>query len=210
MRGRALALFAMSLVVVNSGLAKKKAKQTMPPYVLSARTVAVIIDPEAGVSIDDPLANQTAQKDVETALANWGRFEPQLSTQNADLIIVVRRGNGRLAQQTIHDPRQNSRPGSVTPSDDSLSIGAQHGQQPNAPVESNSDAAGDPIHTQTEIGNTEDSFVVYEGGQGDVLNESPAWRYVVKDGLEPHSVPAVEAFRKAVAEADKAAASAKP
>jgi hypothetical protein len=48
--------------------------------------------------------------------------------------------------------------------------------------------------------------VVYEGGGDRPLDRAPAWRYIAKDGLMPHSVPAVDAFRKAVADAEKAAA----
>src|SRR5579875_4227776 len=78
------------------GFAKDKTKATLPTYVLRAQTVAVMIDPQAGFSIEDPEANRTAQKDVETALLNWGRYNPVLSGQTADLIIVVRRGNGGI------------------------------------------------------------------------------------------------------------------
>ena len=125
---RASTLFVVSLLVT-LGFAKDK-KAILPAYVLSAKTVAVIIDPTAGISIDDPRANQDAQKDVEAALLSWGRFEPVLSTRMADLIIVVRRGNGRMMNETIPDPRQNDRPGSVTQTDNGISMGGQHGPQP--------------------------------------------------------------------------------
>jgi hypothetical protein len=205
---RAFVLLVMGLLVVNYGFAKKKTKSTMPAYVLNARTVAVMIDPDAGVSVDDPRANEVAQKDVETALANWGRFAPQLSTQGVDLIIVVRKGHERLVNETINDPRQNSRPGSVNTTDNGISVGAQHGQPSNG--DASADSAGEASHPQMEIGDTDDTFTVYEGGgSGDVLSKDPAWRYVAKDGLRSHSVPAVDAFREAVAEADKAAAAVK-
>lgn len=208
---RALALMAMSLVVVSFGFAKKKAKSTMPTYVLSARTVAVMIDPDAGMSIDDPRANEVAQQDVETALANWGRFAPQLSTQSADLIIVVRKGHQQLVNETIQDPRQSNRPGSANPTDNGVPTSAQHGQLSNLPGDASADSASAPSHPQMEIGDTDDSFTVYEGGgNGDALNKNPGWRYVAKDGLRSHSVPAVDAFRRAVEEADKAAAAKKP
>ncbi len=85
MPNRASTLIATSLLMASSGFAKDKTKHSLPFYVLHARTVAILVDPDAGVSIDDPRANQVAQKDVETALLNWGRYEPILATQAADL-----------------------------------------------------------------------------------------------------------------------------
>ena len=204
---RASGLVAVVLLAVSPTLAKDKTKPTLPPYVLTARTVAVVVDPDAGMSVDNPQANQIAQKDVETALLNWGRFDPTISTQAADLIIVVRKGHGRMLDETIPDPRQNSRAGVINPTDNGISIGAQHGSQSNPSNSSTSNFPASQSPTQTEIGAVDDSFVVYKGGGvGNPLDSPPAWRYVAKDGLRPHNVPAVDAFRKAVAEAEKAAA----
>ena len=204
---RAFTLFAVSLLVT-CAFAKDKTKTILPAYVLHAQTVAVIIEPGAGMSIDDPRANQVAQKDVEAALLKWGRFEPVLSTQSADLIIVVRKGSGRLVDQTIPDPRQNNRAGVINPTDNGVSAGAQHGPQPGLSGEPDLGSNQGSPHPQTEIGEAADSFVVYKGGVEKPLEASPVWRYVAKDGLSPHLVPAVAAFRKAVADADKAAAKA--
>jgi hypothetical protein len=206
MHKRTSALFTLSLLLTTFGFAKDKPKSTLPSYVLRARTVVVIVDPNAGVAIEDPQANQVAQKDVETALLKWGRFEPVLSTQSADLIIVLRRGHGRLVDQTIPDHRQNNRPGMIDSTDNAVTIGAQH-SQPNQRDASN--AGGPPpqeTHPQTEIGTPDDSFTVFEGGVENPLDGNPAWRYVAKDGLRPHSVPAVDQFRKALTDAEKAAA----
>jgi hypothetical protein len=204
---RASALFVAFFLIVSAGFAKDKKKAILPPYVLTAQTVTVIIDPEAGISVDNPHANQTAQKDVETAILRWGRFNPILSTQSADLIIVVRKGNGRLFDQTMPDPRQNNRPGSITQTDDSMSVGAQHGPQPN--LSSGPSAAPTATPSQTEIGTTYDSFTVYEGHVKNPLDGPPAWRYIATDALHSHEVPAVDQFRKAIAEAEKAAAASK-
>jgi hypothetical protein len=204
---RASTLFVVSLLVT-LGFAKDK-KVVLPAYVLSAKTVAVIIDPTAGISIDDPRANQDAQKDVEAALLSWGRFEPVLSTRMADLIIVLRRGNGRMMNETIPDPRQNDRPGSITQTDNGVSMGGQRGPQPGmsggpgGPGTGSNQTSPSP---RTEIGQADDSFVVYKGGDEKPLDTPPAWRYVAIDGLSPHSVPAVAAFKKAVENAEKAAA----
>jgi len=194
-------------LLVTFGFAKDK-KGALPAYVLSAKTVAIIIDPNAGISIDDPRANQDAQKDVEAAFLSWGRFEPVLSRQTADLIIVLRRGNGRMMNETIPDPRQNDRAGVMTPTDNGVSMGGQHGSQPGMP--GGPGMGPGPQSPQTEIGHADDSFVVYKGGEENPLDTPPAWRYVAMDGLSPHLVPAVAAFRKAVENAEKAAAAKKP
>src|SRR5579859_949272 len=210
MKRRIPALLAMSLLLATFGLAKDKAKGTLPTYLLNARTVLVLIDPEAGVSLDDPKANEVARKDVETALLNWGRLQPVMSAQAADLIIVVRRGHGRMVSRTVTDPRQNGHPGTVNPYDSGISIGAQHGKQSNPVDAQNPGATQDSPHSQTEIGEANDSFSVYAGGVDDPLDSNPAWKYVAKDALHPHTVPAVAEFRKALAEADKQASAKKP
>jgi hypothetical protein len=205
---RVSTLFAVSLLVT-LGFAKDK-KAALPAYVLRAKTVAVIIDPSAGISIDDPRANQDAQKDVEAALLNWGRFEPVPSKQTADLIIVLRKGNGRMMNETMPDPRQDSRVGVVTPTDNGVPMGGQNAPHPGMSGQPGMGSGQQPSDPQPEIGHADDSFVVYKGGDERPLETPPAWRYVGADGLSPHSVPAVTAFRKAVENAEKAAAAKKP
>jgi hypothetical protein len=212
-----------ALLLATVGLAKDKPKSRLPTYVLQARTVSVIIDPDAGVSLDDPRANEVAQRDVETALLNWRRFQPILAGQNADLVIVIRRGTGKMASGTIHDPRQGRRPVAIDPTDTGIDAGAQRGQAPpyagdmpdasqgsvngplNGPVNGSMDQRP---HPQAEMGSSaaEDSFIVYQGKIDAPLNAPPVWRYEAKNALKPHSVPAVDVFRKAVDQAEQAAA----
>jgi hypothetical protein len=196
MRARVPTLIAVCLLAT-LGFAKDKKKTILPTYVLRAQTVAVIIDPNAGFTVDDPQANRTAQRDVESALLSWGRYNPIQQTNTADLIVVVRKGNGRMVNDTIHDPRQNNRPGSVIPADNGASISGQEGPRGQSNPE---------VTPQMEIGQSEDSFLVYEGGGDRPLDRAPVWRYLAKDGLMTPGVPAVDAFRKAVADAEKAAA----
>ena len=198
------ALLLASLALAPAVVAKPKQDPTLPAYILRARTVLVIVDPSAGIDMDDPRANEVARKDVETALLSWGRFETVLSGQDADLTIVVRKGNGKLVNTTVSDPRQNSRPGDVTTTDDAISLGGQHGH---APGSNQVPGASSPPHPQTEVANVVvDSFVVYQGKTDGELGGTVGWRYMAKDALHPHDVPAVDAFKKAIAEAEKAAA----
>ena len=206
MRKQASLLLLGVLSVLPAGLAKDRNKVVLPKYILLAKTVSVLIDPNAGVEVTDPQANRTAQKDVEAALLHWGRFEPVIDSATADLLIVVRKGNGKAVNATIPAPQQNRRPGVIDGTDTSILIGGQRGNQPNTPNEPDTSARGAP-RPQTEIGEAEDSFLVYEGQhtgeQKDALDTSPGWRYVGKDSLRAHNVPAVDAFRKAIADAEK-------
>jgi len=210
-------LLTMGLLVSVPVLAKSKDK-ILPPYILQARTVAVIVEPGAGIDPEDPRANQVAQKDVETALMNWGRFTPVMRAEDADLIIVVRKGHRQLVDETISDPRHNNRAGVINPTDNGVGIGAQNGRPPNLggtangapPYSQPQTQQTQAPQTQMEIGGVDDSFTVFDGRVAKPLNGAPGWRYMAPDGLRSHSVPAVEEFRKAVAAGEKAAAAKKP
>jgi hypothetical protein len=60
-------------------------------------------------------------------------------------------------------------------------------------------------HPQATVGGAEDSFLVYQGQTEAPLDAPPAWRYEDKNALKPHTVPAVDEFRKAVEAAEKQA-----
>src|ERR1700683_4021449 len=90
----ALALLVLSL----SAHAKDKKKVLLPADVLKDRTVLVIVDPSAGVDAENPNANRLARVNVEQALDKWGRFTPVQEGFTADLIIMVRKGNGKIVQ----------------------------------------------------------------------------------------------------------------
>jgi hypothetical protein len=213
MKMRWIALMAAAVMLAAPVLAKSKDK-ALPPYILTARTVAVVIDPSAGIDPDDPRANDVARKDVETALMNWGRFQPVMSPEGADLVIVIRKGHKRLVDETISDPRQNNRAGSITPMDNGVGVGAQRGQ-PNLGTQDGSgrypqgqSPQSQVPQPQMEIGGPEDSFLVLDGKTARPLDGAPGWRYMSQDGLRQHNVPAVEEFKKAVVAGDKAAAAA--
>jgi hypothetical protein len=197
--------FSLSLLCSLSAFAKDKKKVILPNDVLEARTVLVVIDPDAGVAIDAPTANRTAQEDVEKALMNWGRFDIAVDASTADLIISVRKGNGKIAQPTIGGIPTNNRPVIVEPTDSGISIGGHRGNPPQA---------GDPTNAepqspspQVEVGQAEDTFGVFRGKRDNPLDYPAVWRYSAKDALRSPSVPVVDQFRKLIAEAEKQQAS---
>ena len=55
-----IAFLALLLLAPQAG-AKNKKKQVLPDVVLKAQTVAVVIRPDAGEPLKNPLANRTAQ-----------------------------------------------------------------------------------------------------------------------------------------------------
>lgn len=100
----------LPLLFTALAVAGNKKKVVLPAYVLKARTVVVLIDPDAGVNPEAPLANKTAQEDVEKAPAKWGRLTPVLDTQTAGLVITIRKGSGKIVQQTVGGMPTNDRP----------------------------------------------------------------------------------------------------
>jgi hypothetical protein len=199
---RVRASLLLVLLVTSFAIAGNKKKVVLPAYVLKARTVVVLIDPDAGINPEAPLANKTAQEDVEKALAKWGRLTPVLDTQTADLVITIRKGSGKIVQQTVGGMPTNDRPVIVQPSDAGIRIGAQQGRSPSAPSQPlPPDTRPSP---QTEVGSSEDVFIVYEGhSSGSLEQQAPVWRYTNKNALHSPNVPAVDEFRKLIDEAEK-------
>jgi hypothetical protein len=180
---------------------KDKKKVILPKDVLDAGTVLVVVDPDAGIAVEAPNANRTAQQDVEKALMNWGRFTLASDVSTADLIISVRKGNGKVAQPTIGGVPANNRPVIFEPSDSGGTFGGHRG---------NPTQAGDPTgaqpqnpHPQVEIAPVQDMFAVYRGRRDNALDAPAVWRYNAKDALRSPDVPAVDVFRNLIKEAEK-------
>jgi hypothetical protein len=192
----------LSVLVVCASWAQgsKDKEPTFPAYLLRAETVFVLIDPEAGTSASAPLANQKARDDVEKALMNWGRFRLAVNQGVADLVIVVRKGSGRVVQPTIGGLPTNDRPVIVQPTESGTRLGGQKGRPPGSTDPAPQDTRPTP---QIEAGVADDMLVVYQGGVGNPLDGPPAWRYVNKDALKSPNVPAVAEFRKAIEKAEK-------
>ena len=190
-------LILLFLIVIPFAPAKDK-KEILPAYVLEARTVLVVIDPDAGISPSNPNENRTAQEDVEKALMNWGRFSPTLDAIDADLVISVRRAHGKAVSNTTGGV-PNDRPVIIEPINSGIRLGAQQG----TPTPVTEGAPPPSPRPQTEIGPTEDTFILYRGKVEYPLDNAPVWRYIAKDALSSPSVPAVAQFQKVIDQTEK-------
>jgi hypothetical protein len=199
MARRSSALVLLLLIVIPFAPAKDK-KEILPAYVLNARTVAVVIDPDAGRSLSNPNENRTAQEDVEKALMNWGRFSVVLDPLTADLVISVRRAYGKTITPTMGGI-PNERPVIVEPIDSGIRLGGEHGP---APVTENAPPPGP--RPQMEAGPSEDTFALYRGRADYPLDSPAVWRYSAKDALSSPAVPAVAQFREVIDQSLKALA----
>lgn len=208
MYSRLSSLLIVAILLAGVAVAKDKKKPVLPGYILQARTVLVTIDPETGEPLDQPNANAVARENVEKALMEWGRFHLVMDGEESDLVFMVRTGNGRGMRPTMKGGPIDQRPGVGQSTDSSIRIGGQAGHAP-----SMSDPTIDPQDRRPHIGNeagpSEDMLQVYRGGVQYPLDSSPAWRYIAKDCLRAPEVTAVEQFRKAIAEAEKAQAQSK-
>lgn len=191
---------AVATVVLCSlvALAKNKQKILLPADVLQARTVLIVVDPDAGISPDAPTANQTARNDVEKAILNWGRFDLAMDASTADLIFTVRKGSGKVAQPTIGGVPNNG-PVIFNPSGSSGNIGIHSGTPPMGGDQTQSSAPNP--HPQAEIGPADDMIVLYRGKRDDPLSYPPVWRYTARDALRSPDVPAVDVFKDLVIKA---------
>jgi hypothetical protein len=210
MIARLSSLLALAVLLVAPTLAKDK-KPVIPEDVLRAQTVLVVVDPDAGAPLDQPRANSVARDNVEKALMEWGRFRLVMEGDEPDLIITVATGDSRAVRPTIRGGPIDSRPGYGQTTDSSVRIGGHQGQAP--PMNDPSMNPPDPRpHVSNEVGPTVDTFAVYRGGARSApLDTSPVWRYVAKDCLRPSPlVPAVEKFRKMLADAEKPQQTKKP
>lgn len=208
---RSIAISLLFLCCLVAAAKEKKKKAPLPFDVLRARTAWVIVDPSAGVDVQNPEANQRARADVEAALAKWGRLIPVTDPSQADLIIVVRKDNGKLVQPTIAGTPVNDPPPMIGQrSDTGLTASGRVGR----PLERQ-----ERPHPQMEGGTGDDTFTVYRGDPSyyrgnpannssdpelsNPLNGPPVWRYLSRNALESPNVPAVDQFRKAIAKTEK-------
>jgi hypothetical protein len=205
-------LLAATLLVVCANAKDKdkdKKKPSLPEYVLRASTVLVVVSPDAGEPLEQPMANATARDNVEKALLEWGRLRPVMDGMEADLVIAVRTASGKMVQPTIKGGPIDSRPGVGQSTDSTMRIGGQQGHPPPLSDPGMGGQQNGP-RISNEVGPSEDMFEVYRGGVPTPLDSPPVWRYIAKACLRAPQVSAVEEFRKLIAEAEKPQVPKKP
>jgi hypothetical protein len=98
------------LLFASFAVAGNKKKVVLPAYVLKARTVIVLIDADAGINPEAPLANKTAQEDVDKAIAKWGWLSLVLDPQTADLVITFAKAREKsFSKRSVACPRTTGR-----------------------------------------------------------------------------------------------------
>lgn len=195
-----LLLFCLSVLTAT---ANDKPKAKLPEQVVHARTVLVVIPPDALAPLDNPRANETARDNVERTLEQWGRFQLVKDGQQADLVVSVRIGN-KMGGPKAKVGSIDVSPGVVESSDGRIRGGVQ--SHPGPPLEDPNEER--PPSTGPRIidkpGPPPDVFEVYLGSVKYPLDSPPVWRYVAARCLRAPKMTAVEQFRKAIAKSEKA------
>lgn len=201
MPGRMSILLLVPLLLVPLADAKNKKKQALPDIVLKAQTVLVVIHPEAGEPLTNPMANRNAQEAVEKAITKWGRFQLVMDGETADLVIAVRRGHA--SGPTVRNSPADDRSVIYQRTGGDVRAGGQRGR-PDLTDPGLGGASDREPRLGTEIGSSEDAFEVYRGRVQYPLDAPPVWRYMAKDALSAPQVSAIEQFKKAIEESEKA------
>ncbi len=198
LRNLALAFALASL----SAATYAKNKQELPDIVLQARTVLVVVDPDATSSVSSPNENETARQAVEQALMKWGRFSFATDARTADLVISVQKGHSGGVSPTT-GRGDTSGPVVLNPGAGGVIIGGHEGTPPPSTDPSSEPPATGP-HPGAQVGQSQDELKVYQGGKEYPLDGAPIWRYDGKDGLNQPAVNAVADFRKAIERSEQA------
>jgi len=165
-----------------------KDKVVLPKSVVVARYVMVtsyygnrVADPRI------PSDDRRAIADVENALHKWGKYIVVYHPENADIIVLVRKG--RLAMVTPHIGI-----GTGVGIDTSRGTGGIE-------IGGNRRTTTTTMGVGAEAGEPDDMIAVYDAMLG--TDAAPLWRESMRDGLNPPGMKLVQEFRKVVDEAAK-------
>jgi hypothetical protein len=137
----------------------------------------------------------------------WGRYSLVMEPSQADLIITVRKGSGKIAQPTIGGVPNNNDVGVLQPTDSGGRVGGRQGNPAIAGGPLNPQSTSGGPRPQVEAGESQDMFVVYRGNKenpsGSPLDAPAVWRYSATDALASPDVPAVAVFRDVISKSEK-------
>jgi len=185
--------FLLALLFFAS-LAVGKDKTPLPKLVVSAQYVLVTTN--FGDPAEQPLnphimpEDRQAVADVQNAIEKWGKYTIAYRRQDADLIIVVRKGRvaEALGGARVHvGSRPSNGPG-----------------QPDGGV--GPDASTPSIHPEADgdFGDPQDMIALYSASLGTETNSPPLWRGRRMDGLNPPQMSLIQELRTKVEAAAKA------
>jgi hypothetical protein len=140
----------------------------------------------------------------------WGRFRLVQETSSADLIIAVKKGTEKAATPVMTGGPVDKRPVTLEKTDSQIRIGAKQGQPADGSYDPDAPPSNDHARQSVELGPSDDSFVVYLGGDTFQPNNASIWSYRAKNALRPPNVTAVQQFHQAITEAEQAAAKKQP
>jgi hypothetical protein len=206
MSGRLWLLITFVLFLTPPAFPKKKEKQVVPELLLRAQTVVVFIQSNAGEPMNDPSTNRKAREDVEKAFMSWGRYRLVQEAATADIVVTVKKGSDKAANPTVNGGPVDQRPVTMETADNAIRIGGQKGRPPDESQMPDQTAPNGRASPRMEVGSTNDSFIVYQGGDSYTPYSAALWSFNAKNGLRPPEMKAVQEFRRVITEAENAAA----
>jgi len=183
---RAVIFFLLVLFVCQSAARDKK---HLPDQLLKAQTVAFVVSVDPHEIAANPKIAETLQKELETAMANWGRYKLAPSA-TADLVIVAHMGH-------VNPPTVVNRPDKPEFTNPNTGPGPYPGT-PGLP----NPGLGVPGREAAQLRAEEDTFEVY-AARTDISDASRLWQYKGALALRGPKVAAIEKFRKAIEESEK-------
>ena len=180
----------MLLPIVGSPQNKAKKYSDVPPVFQTARSVYVEADNGDTTQPDAYAGNREAVSNVESGLEEWNRYAVASRRDQADLIIVVRKG--RFAGEQVHD---------------GLSVGTRPmipGSARPVPM-----GSGEQVGSEGEADQKDDLLAVYSLSRDGQLT-GPVWRREMVKGLDAPKVELLRQLRKSIDRAYPVQPSGKP
>lgn len=191
-------LVAIALMMAVAGAVLAHAKDKKQPNVPATFNQAhtVYVEAVSGQQFDrnlDP-EDREAIADVQDALQAWKRYRLVTQREDADIVIVVRRGSrtnpdGGLG--SIDNPNRNTNPNTVP---NGL---PNRGMDPNAPPMPGQRTSGPDIAPDMQTGASEDVFEVCQVNANGKLTR-PLWNRTMENGLRGSRLLLFEQFKDAV------------